>query len=122
LEKIGEDHRLKANRLRDRRHKNFPNGLAGKTFLDIGCGSGLHSLAALSLGAASVTAVDIDEKTPTTQRKSYSPDMRPDRNGRRASVFDASPDVLANLTSSIPGVCSITPVTCGGQSNVPLIS
>ena len=31
--------------------KLFSDGLAGKTLLDIGCGSGLHSLAALSLGA-----------------------------------------------------------------------
>src|SRR5438445_251898 len=28
--------------------KLFPEGIAGKTFFDIGCGSGLHSLAALS--------------------------------------------------------------------------
>jgi 2-polyprenyl-3-methyl-5-hydroxy-6-metoxy-1,4-benzoquinol methylase len=34
--------------------------LRGKTFLDIGSGSGLHSLAALNLGAASVTAIDYD--------------------------------------------------------------
>lgn len=32
----------------------------GKTFLDIGSGSGLHSLAALKLGASSVTAIDYD--------------------------------------------------------------
>src|SRR2546430_1561557 len=43
--------------------KLFPDRLAEKTFLDIGCGSGLHSLAALSLGAASVTAIDIDENS-----------------------------------------------------------
>jgi 2-polyprenyl-6-hydroxyphenyl methylase/3-demethylubiquinone-9 3-methyltransferase len=34
--------------------------MAGKRFLDIGCGSGLHMLAALRLGAASVTGFDID--------------------------------------------------------------
>jgi 2-polyprenyl-3-methyl-5-hydroxy-6-metoxy-1,4-benzoquinol methylase len=34
--------------------------LTGMTFLDIGCGSGLHSLAALRLGAARVAGVDID--------------------------------------------------------------
>ncbi len=48
--------------------KLFPDGLAGKTFLDIGCGSGLHALAALELGAASVTAVDIDENSVSTTR------------------------------------------------------
>lgn len=34
--------------------------LLNKTFLDIGCGSGLHALAAIRLGAARVLAVDID--------------------------------------------------------------
>src|SRR6185503_6100723 len=38
----------------------FPNGeLAGKAFLDIGCGSGLSMLAALRLGASRVTGIDI---------------------------------------------------------------
>lgn len=34
--------------------------IKGKSLLDIGCGSGLHSLAALNQGAKSVLAVDID--------------------------------------------------------------
>lgn len=34
--------------------------LRGKTFLDIGCGSGLHALAAVRLGATSVIGLDID--------------------------------------------------------------
>ena len=38
----------------------FPDGLTGKTFLDIGCGSGLHSRAALALGASHVVATDLD--------------------------------------------------------------
>jgi SAM-dependent methyltransferase len=43
--------------------------LAGKRFLDIGCGSGLHSLAALQLGAIEVVATDIDpESVNTTAR------------------------------------------------------
>lgn len=42
--------------------------LDGKRFLDIGCGSDLHSLAALRLGAAEVLAVDIDaDSVATTQ-------------------------------------------------------
>lgn len=36
------------------------NGLTGKTFLDIGCGSGLFSLAAWRLGAAQITSIDVD--------------------------------------------------------------
>lgn len=42
--------------------------LAGKRFLDIGCGSGLHSLAALRLGAAEILATDIDPDSVSTAR------------------------------------------------------
>lgn len=35
--------------------------LAGKTFVDIGCGSGLFSLAAVRLGAKRVVSVDVDD-------------------------------------------------------------
>ncbi len=72
----------------------FPDGLAGKTFLDIGCGSGLHALAALSLGAASVTAVDIDENSVNTTRElltKYAPGAK--WTARLASVFDLRPDL-----------------------------
>ncbi len=34
--------------------------LHGKTFLDVGCGSGIHSLAALRLGASRVVSIDYD--------------------------------------------------------------
>lgn len=37
----------------------------GETVLDLGCGSGILSIAALKLGAASATAVDIDDKCLT---------------------------------------------------------
>ncbi|MCX7900996.1 MAG: class I SAM-dependent methyltransferase [Burkholderiaceae bacterium] len=40
--------------------------LEGKRFLDIGCGSGLHSLAAVRLGARDVLAVDIDADSVAT--------------------------------------------------------
>jgi SAM-dependent methyltransferase len=50
--------------------KLFPNNeLAGKRVLDIGCGSGLHSLAALRQGAAEVAAIDIDPNSVATTRK-----------------------------------------------------
>src|SRR5690349_23847954 len=73
--------------------KLFPEGLAGKSFLDIGSGSGLHSLAALSLGASAVTAVDIDENSIATTQDT----LRRHAAGepwaaRIASVFDATPD------------------------------
>src|SRR5262245_27400076 len=43
--------------------------LAGKTFLDIGCGSGIHSLAALRLGAERVVAFDYDQNSVDTAIK-----------------------------------------------------
>lgn len=39
--------------------------LSGKTFLDIGCGSGLHSLAAIQSGAARVVSFDYDLNSVT---------------------------------------------------------
>lgn len=42
--------------------------IAGRTFLDIGCGSGLHSLAALNVGAKFVTAIDIDPTSVSTAK------------------------------------------------------
>src|SRR3954449_2781968 len=78
--------------------KLFPGGLTGKTFLDIGCGSGLHSLAALLLGAASVTAIDIDENSVATTREllaKYAPGSR--WTAQISSVFAASPDTLGKF-------------------------
>jgi SAM-dependent methyltransferase len=45
------------------------DSLSGKTFLDIGCGSGIHSLAALRLGAERVVAFDYDINSVLTSRK-----------------------------------------------------
>jgi len=43
--------------------------LAGKSVLDYGCGSGLLAIAALKLGAARATAVDIDPQALTATRE-----------------------------------------------------
>mgnify|MGYP003970679249 CR=1 FL=1 len=40
--------------------------LAGRTFLEIGSGSGIHTLSALRLGAASALATDIDTNSVKT--------------------------------------------------------
>ena len=42
--------------------------LSGKTFLDIGCGSGVHSLAALRMGARQVLAIDLDPRSVAAAR------------------------------------------------------
>ena len=63
--------------------------LAGKRFLDIGCGSGLHSLAALRLGAGEVLAVDIDPDSVATTRAvldRHAPQAR--YSVQESSVFD----------------------------------
>lgn len=78
--------------------KLFPDGLQGRSFLDIGCGSGLHSLAALSLGAAAVIAIDIDENSvaATTQTLSR---FAPGANWNTSvlSIFDAAPKTLGQF-------------------------
>jgi SAM-dependent methyltransferase len=45
------------------------NGLQSKTFIDIGCGSGLHAVAAGRLGATRIVAIDIDPVSAETARK-----------------------------------------------------
>lgn len=65
--------------------------IAGRHMLDIGCGSGLHSLAALRLGAAEVTAIDIDPTSvATTQRllSRFAPEGH--WSARALSVFDTA--------------------------------
>jgi SAM-dependent methyltransferase len=42
------------------------DNLAGKTFLDIGCGSGIHSLAALRMGAERIISFDYDQDSVNT--------------------------------------------------------
>ena len=46
----------------------IPN-IKNKTFLDIGCGSGLHSIAASALGAAKVVGFDADSQCVETSKK-----------------------------------------------------
>lgn len=48
----------------------LPDGFdpRGKSFLDIGCGSGLHSVAAARLGFAPILATDYDEASVATTR------------------------------------------------------
>jgi SAM-dependent methyltransferase len=44
------------------------DAIRGTSLLDIGCGSGLHTVAALRLGAAHVTAFDVDPVSVATTR------------------------------------------------------
>lgn len=69
--------------------------IQGSRFLDIGCGSGLHSLAAVRLGAADVTAIDIDPKSVEAARRlleGRAPGAK--RRVEVLSIFDAEPETL----------------------------
>ena len=68
------------------------DALKGKTFLDIGSGSGLHSLAALRLGAGRVLAIDLDPQSVNTTTQVLSK-FWPGTNYQieKRSVFDLDP-------------------------------
>ena len=46
-----------------------PVDMNGKSFLDVGCGSGLSSVCAALLGAGRVTAMDVDPLCVETSRR-----------------------------------------------------
>jgi 2-polyprenyl-3-methyl-5-hydroxy-6-metoxy-1,4-benzoquinol methylase len=70
--------------------------LVGKVFLDIGCGSGIHSLAALRLGAARVISFDYDrDSVATTERVRKFADSPPNWEVIQGSVLDI--DFMARL-------------------------
>lgn len=77
----------------DMRRLNSGARFDGKSFLDIGCGSGIHALAALRLGATCVTCVDIDPdsvEATTRTLKRFAPESKADV--RVQSVFDMTSD------------------------------
>ncbi len=68
------------------------DGLAGKSFLDLGCGSGLHAVAAARIGAARIVAIDIDSVAVDTARavlRQRAPQIASEVH--RLSVFDLEP-------------------------------
>ncbi len=99
---FGENWQSFARLLDDRRileaengmRRLFPLGeLKGARFLDIGCGSGLSSLAAARLGAAEIVGVDIDVNSVAATQETlakYAPLCR--RRVNMRSVFDFEGD------------------------------
>jgi SAM-dependent methyltransferase len=67
--------------------------LSGRSFLDIGCGSGLSALAALRMGATPVHALDIDENSGATTRDLLGEHARKAAwQASIRSVFDLDPE------------------------------
>ncbi len=72
--------------------------LRGRTFLDLGSGSGLHALAALRLGADSVCAADIDAESVATTRSMLARYGGAERSGAiRQDILSASPEQLSTF-------------------------
>lgn len=72
--------------------------LRGKHFIDIGSGSGIHSLAALQLGADHVTAIDIDQDSVATTRSVLTRFSHTDDwTATAMSVFEATPERLGRF-------------------------
>jgi len=69
--------------------------LTGRHVLDYGCGSGILSIAAARLGAASVTAVDIDDQALRATRENAQ------RNGVDTIVFTPAMDAITAQTFDI---------------------
>jgi 2-polyprenyl-6-hydroxyphenyl methylase/3-demethylubiquinone-9 3-methyltransferase len=63
--------------------------LSHRTFLDIGCGSGLHSLVALRFGAKEIVAIDVDPDSVATTRAVLDRNWPgTNKSVRHLSVFD----------------------------------
>jgi SAM-dependent methyltransferase len=75
--------------------KLFPQAaLRGARFLDIGCGSGIHSLAALRCGVDQLTAIDIDPDSVETARALLESRTGRQQDVRQLSIFEARPEEL----------------------------
>ena len=73
--------------------------LTGRRVLDYGCGSGILAIAAARLGAASVTAVDIDDQAVRATRD----------NAARNGVADAvATPPMAPAASDVADTCSVS--------------
>lgn len=74
------------------------DALRGSRFLDIGCGSGLHSVAALRLGVRELVAIDIDPnsvKAAESLLNRYAPGTAVTT--QVLSIFDADPGALGTF-------------------------
>ncbi len=79
--------------MEDLRRLSGSPGFKGKSFLDIGCGSGLHALSAVRLGATRVLGVDIDPDSVAAASRTLTR-FEPNASAefKVASVFDMLPE------------------------------
>ncbi len=81
------------------------DALAGKRFLDLGCGSGILSLVALALGAGQGVAVDIDEEAIGCTLENAARNGMVDRihafAGTSGDITEKFPWVLANIEARV---------------------
>jgi ribosomal protein L11 methyltransferase len=76
--------------------------LGGRTVIDYGCGSGILGIAALKLGAAHVTAVDLDHQALIATRDNAA------RNGVAASI------TVQDIEAALPGAfCVVANILAG---------
>ena len=92
--------------------KSHPDSLvAGAAVLDVGCGSGILSIVALTLGASTARAIDVDPDAVAVTRENA------ERNGLAARVVadtapvsaiaERYPTVLANIEAGV--LCALAP-------------
>ena len=97
--------------------------LLGKTFIDIGSGSGLSSLAARKLGAR-VHSFDYDPRsvacTQELRRRTFHK-MRRGASTRALCSMSATWRASGNSMSSTPGACCTIPERCGSPSRTPAV-
>ncbi len=91
LSVVGEEHKTEA--VAGLSLLITPEEISGKRFLDIGCGSGMSMLAALTLGAGEVKGVDIDPDSARTAQELLSKQAAGKKwSVENRSVFDLSPE------------------------------
>jgi 2-polyprenyl-6-hydroxyphenyl methylase/3-demethylubiquinone-9 3-methyltransferase len=74
------------------------DSLSGKSFLDIGCGSGIHSLVALKLGADFVRAIDIDQNSVRTAQMVISNSWnKGNYEIEKNNIFDIVPEIYGKF-------------------------
>jgi 2-polyprenyl-6-hydroxyphenyl methylase/3-demethylubiquinone-9 3-methyltransferase len=80
--------------------ENLIPDIKNKTFLDIGCGSGLHSIAASALGASKVVGLDVDSQCVETSKKLLGKISQQDKDIKKNTIeFEVQSILDQNLSN-----------------------